>query len=510
MKTLLDKLLPAVAALALASCTCGGSDLPDPEPDPEPQPSLPGDLEFHSAEAVCFGNDEAAAASRFELILSDDDTSLHLILFAEPIPDGATPPLPAKVYLSDNGTAPGTIQPGTPAGSKIDGSYFKMGDEPDIAVKTCRLSVRYEEETCSITGALDFADETKSAYPAYQLTFSYTGRIDVGTPAPPAPDKKSYISAAGAYIGTAEDKSASIFQIQFADRAYGDENLPVNYLFVTLACQPDPDVEHLAIEPGEYTLAETMQPLPGRFYPGAADAGGNWSGSFLANIPDAATQLISPIIGGTLSIAVEGADYRVTGCFGLEDGSAVEVSYLGAIPVENYSDEMPPADEIDLPASDLTEDLVFTPSAAEGYAAFWPGFFGDHPDKNYVYLLLYRDDQYMEFVQLGLIVDNTEYPGRCIPVGTYPVIRRTDEAFAKHDLAAIPAFSVATETNPRIDYGCWYSHDYANAQPLVAGEVEVLESDGLNVKLRFALQDNAETPHTVSGEYSGRLQDITE
>ena len=52
--------------------------------------------------------------------------------------------------------------------------------------------------------------------------------------------------------------------------------------------------------------------------------------------------------------------------------------------------------------------------------------------------------------------------------------------------------------------------NYATNNPLVDGEVEVLSFDAETnaIHLRFELKDNAETPHTVSGEFEGTLSQI--
>ncbi|MDE6527826.1 MAG: hypothetical protein K2L78_02110, partial [Muribaculaceae bacterium] len=70
-----------------------------------------------------------------------------------------------------------------------------------------------------------------------------------------------------------------------------------------------------------------------------------------------------------------------------------------------------------------------------------------------------------------------------------------------------PSFSMLPEGMPQLEYGCLLTDEYIDMSPLVDGEIEVLEdTDSLqNVKLKITLKDNAETPHTVTATFVGRL-----
>lgn len=116
----------------------------------------------------------------------------------------------------------------------------------------------------------------------------------------------------------------------------------------------------------------------------------------------------------------------------------------------------------------------------------------------------------MNCIDLGLIVDKTKSDGETLPVGKYPMMNRYPSEFASLSKASVAAFAIKTDTNPMIRYGCWYVTNYATNNPLVDGEVEVLSFDAETnaIHLRFELKDNAETPHTVSGEFEGTLSQI--
>ena len=110
---------------------------------------------------------------------------------------------------------------------------------------------------------------------------------------------------------------------------------------------------------------------------------------------------------------------------------------------------------------------------------FWPSFFFyEYPDFDYVYIQLYSDNNYMNCIDLGLIVDKTksdggDTAGREVSHDE-PLSERI--CFAEQE-RSVAAFAIKTDTNPMIRYGCWYVTNYATNNPLVDGEVEVLSSD---------------------------------
>ena len=216
-------------------------------------------------------------------------------------------------------------------------------------------------------------------------------------------------------------------------------------------------------------------------------------------------------MGGEFTVEEkENKMFDVNGRLELQDGTELEFSYSGALVVDNLSSEGRPADELELPQSELAEDVTVTLLPTEGYLTFWPSFFYEYPDFDYVYIQLYSDNNYMNCIDLGLIVDKTKSDGETLPVGKYPMMNRYPSEFASLSKASVAAFAIKTDTNPMIRYGCWYVTNYATNNPLVDGEVEVLSFDAETnaIHLRFELKDNAETPHTVSGEFEGTLSQI--
>ena len=318
-----------------------------------------------------------------------------------------------------------------------------------------------------------------------------------------------YKSAVGIFHG--HEGEAAQMEIEFTTNVYGDENPPMSFLYLRLSGPTQTDLENIRLAAGTYTLGDIEAPAPFRFYAGMIDdvdgidvAGG----TLTVDRPDAATSIYTLVTGGYVTVEEAGTGYAVTGLLRLENDRIIEISYNGAVVVENQSSEQPPANELDIPQSSLTADRTFVPT--EGYGVVWNNFFADYPKFDYVYVLLYEGYDYANYLQLGLIVDREKNPDVLLPKGKYPIIQRNAAGFRSAELASIPAFAISTDSAPQVEYGCWLCEDYIDFSPLIAGEVEVLEdaSDFTNVKLKVTLKDNAADAHTVSCDFDGRLSNL--
>lgn len=348
-------------------------------------------------------------------------------------------------------------------------------------------------------------------YASFRLPEGVTDITPGEDPSEPGIQSVKYLGAVGSYFGTTND--VADFQIMFTSRAVGDENLPNDFLYLQFMAGPA-DYHDLKLTEGTYTMAEGDPYDPTRaafrFYGGVIDdeqAGG----SIIVSRPDFTTQSYTAVTGGSFTIAkVAGSTnkYSISGLLKLDNGNVLDFGYEGVVAIANVSDEQDPADEMELPASELTADVQMA-KITEGYVTEWKGFLSDNPRFNYIYMLLYTGNDYSEFLQLGLLVDKDKYPSTKLPAGKYPIIKRTPAGFANAELASLPAFAITTDVDPRIEYGCWFITDYDKYSPLITGEVEVLEdSDLTKCNIKVTLRDNANPSHEVTATYSGRLDPL--
>lgn len=330
------------------------------------------------------------------------------------------------------------------------------------------------------------------------------GVTDIDTPDDPNVENITFLGGTGTYFGTTDN--VANFQIELSTGMVGDESFPRSFLYLQFMGNAA-DYKDLKFEEGTYTIGdgETLEPF--KFHPGVMEVvNGEMGvgGSFLVDMESGEDVNIRLVKGGSFTITPVSFGYTVKGNLTLDDDTQLDFAYEGFIIISNNSDEKDPADEVPNPESTMTGDITIG-KIAEAYAVNWSGFFADEPRFDYIYMLLYTNSNYDEFVQLGLIVDTEKSDGVLLPKGTYPIIKRTPSEFESHDLAAIPAFCVSSETMARVEYGCWYVNNYSDYSPLMTGEVEVLEdcTDLKKVNIRINLKDPE--GHALNCDYNGKL-----
>lgn len=320
---------------------------------------------------------------------------------------------------------------------------------------------------------------------------------------------KKYISASPVYLGT--EKESGLFQIQLSTRGIMEENPPLELLYLQISTPKVTDLKNITVADGTYTLGDPDDVVPFKFYAGIrmSEGGEDFAaGTVVVNRPDNSTTEYILATDGMFTIKSDGPQYTVEGMLKLENGNVLELSYSGPFVVSNQSDEQPPVDEVELPVSNLTADYTFRPIASEAYVTTYNNLFADVPNLDYHYIMLYEDANYENSLDIALVVDSDKYPGKILPKGKYPVFSRTDGSLSSVQTGTCPAFTVIGDVV--VNYGCWLKllgADSMITAPLVAGEVEILEdvTSWNNVRLRATLTDNAETPHTVTCEFSGSL-----
>lgn len=317
----------------------------------------------------------------------------------------------------------------------------------------------------------------------------------------------TFQGAAATYYGT-EDGCGN-FQVVFSTKSIVDENPPMTLMYLQFSTPAVTDITDITLAEGVYTLAEPGTVGQFKFYGGerAIDPDGEKvGGTLIVDRPNNATTDITLVTDGQFSVKKADNGYAIAGMFKLENGSVLDFNYTGAVVIDNKSSEQLPPDEEPLPASSLIGDVDFTVYNGESYGTVWTKFFADEPRFDYVYILLYGDGNYADLLQLALVVDREKYPDTVLPKGTYSMISRAPGALTGVDTASYPAFSIKTDTGI-VDYGCWLVQGYSERNPLVSGQVEVLEDATSldNVKLRVTLRDNSDTPHTVTCSFDGRL-----
>lgn len=335
------------------------------------------------------------------------------------------------------------------------------------------------------------------------VTFNLPSDVIDDTDSQPGIINRTYKSAMGIYFGTTDD--VADYQIQLSSRGIADENIPVDFLYLQLM-GPAADFHDLYLPEGTYTVQQGEARKAFTYYAGVrqnSSQGTMIGGTLILDRPTAESQITNLVEGGTFTVTKDGNAYKIAGILKLENGSVLEFNYSGSCVIDNQSDEKDPAEEVSLPESSLTEDMEFPT-----FDVYWSTFgklWADAQDRVYNYLWFY-DSNYEECLEVGFFVDAALCPdGKFfIPKGKYQVVKKGSTAFNSDQAGALYPFGVMSDTGVA-RYGCWMVTNYADASPLVAGEVELLEDyDGsgmLNIKIN--LQDNAQNPHTVSGSYNG-------
>lgn len=329
----------------------------------------------------------------------------------------------------------------------------------------------------------------------------------------PATIKHTFLSAIGGYEGRSAENGTASYVINFSTNAFSadgsTEHFPTSHLYVALTGDAnDVNLKKLAIPTGTYSLGDSNAPAAGKFYAGEEKDGQPFN-TFLATQSEKGSEVETNLVkDGTMTIAPaqEAGKYKVEIHFVSENGGKIEGTYEGTITVDNDSGELPPSDELPLPESPLDKDLTLNVTEAY-YSNFGDKRYG-YKGRNEIYLQLYVDNaNYSEYLDLYLLVDKTRFSGeKALPAGKYPLYKW--DAFTTPELSAIAGFHVSTTSATDIWLGCNYTYNYSTHVALVSGEVEIVSYDETTkeANLKFTLQDNAATPHTITGLYKGKLQ----
>jgi len=342
-------------------------------------------------------------------------------------------------------------------------------------------------------------------------TFELPDGVTDITPGEGSVLNKTYISASPVYHGT--DQGCGHFQIQLSTKSILEENPPLEFLYLQMSTPVVTDLKNIQIAEGTYTLGDPNAVAPFKFYPGIRQTSGDQEvamGTVVVEKPDNTTIDYTFVSDGSFNVKMNGSQYTVSGMLKLENGNILEFSYEGPMSVINESDEQPPADEEPLPESNLTKDYTFKPLARDAYIQVYHNLFSDLPHLDYNWIMLYEDTDYANALDIALVVDREKYPDILLPKGKYPIFNRFDGSLSSVEFGACPAFTIKTDTMTA-SYGCWLKLGYnTTVAPLIIGEVEVLEdvTSWSNVKIRATFKDNAETPHTVTCEFSGSLFEL--
>lgn len=323
----------------------------------------------------------------------------------------------------------------------------------------------------------------------------------------PTVNKKQYVSAIGKYYGTTDD--VADYQIQFSSRPVMDENIPIDLLYLQFMA-PAADYHNLSLPEGTYTIQNGDTRAPFTFYAGFSKVtpeGEEVGGSMVVDRPLPSETNYNIVTGGTFTIAKADGGYTIIGLLRLEDGNVLDFSYTGPCVVENESDEKDPADFLPLPESALTADFALA-EVAEAYYGNYGQLFQDKPGYTYHYIYLY-DSSYANVIEMGLLVNDNKADGVIIPKGKYQVVKVATPAYKADNNFALAAFKVMGDQTIG-QYGCWLTVDYAEVDPLVDGEVEILDdfTGTGNLNIKVSLKDNAATPHNVTATYNGRAEKL--
>lgn len=330
------------------------------------------------------------------------------------------------------------------------------------------------------------------------VSFTLPAGVTDNTGDQPGVLSRTYQSASGVYMGTTDGVADYI--LQFSSREITDENPPIDFLYLQIM-GPAADYHNLSLPVGTYTVASGNARAAFTYYPGKSATDGA-EGSMVVERPDNQTTDYIMVEGGSFTVAKDGNAYNVSGMLKLQNGKVLEFSYTGAFVIDNESDEKDPADFLPLPESTLTENI--TVPTAEVYYGTHGRLFADMPDVNYNYIWCY-DANYEQCLELGFFVKTTVSEDFFIPKGKYQVVTLGSPAMDAAGAGLLYPFMIKSDTGTPT-YGAWMITDYDTKNPLVSGEVEVLEDfNGTgNLNIVVNLKDNAATPHTVSGTFNGK------
>lgn len=312
---------------------------------------------------------------------------------------------------------------------------------------------------------------------------------------------KQYVGALGEYFGTTDE--VADYQIILSSRPIIDERVPVEFLYLQFM-GPAADYHNLSLPVGTYTFQKGDTRAPFTFYPGVSETtsdGEAVGGSIILERPSQEENIHALVDGGSFTISKADTGYDIAGLLHLNNGNVLEFSYSGACVVENKSNEKDPADILPLPESTMTEDFVLETS--EAYYGSYGELLKDKPGFDYNYIYLY-DSSYANVLEMGFLVDKSKANGKVLPKGKYQVVTLGSAGYNSSNNVALGAFKVMGDQAIGT-YGCWITRDYTSQDPLVSGEIEVLDDfDGTgNLNIKVNLKDNSATPHTVTSSFNG-------
>ena len=380
-------------------------------------------------------------------------------------------------------------------------------DAKSLSTSGTKLSIEgLEPETeYTIAAAAAYGDKYKSQL----ATIHFTTKFET--------DTYTFKSAVGSFLQRDEATNTALYTLDFSTNEFNDETtMPLSHLYVTLTGEnKDIDLRDLKAPTGTFTVGDFENPKAGNFYPGVMnsnnEAANTFVGSLSTSVDEVKVQLIK---GGTITIkALEQSQYEVTVSFIATDGTHIEGTYKGSLVVDNNSTEIPEAQILPLPESDMEGNITVSFDSKKQYGMvtnYGNSRFGI-TNRNELFISLYTDDSYAECVDIYLLVNTDKYSDE-LPVGKYPVIPEINWTnISANHLCAEPAWRVKDAEGRRVDLGTWYTWtpeaDWGHQKkaPFVSGEVEVVKADAefKNVDIKFTLTDAK--GHTITGEYKGAL-----
>lgn len=465
------KKLSLLLCMVLGLWSCGDDD-PIKEPEPTPGP----DTEEHAPVIKIESATATENSVEIKFVVEDAERAVYKVILEDAVLPTAAELFADKEAVEVKGT--GTVQ--------------KSGLDANKKYKV--VAAASYGETMSKVATLSFVTN-------------------------PSTVSMSFLSAVGSFQGRSTENGTAIYIIDFSTDEFSVdgsvEHYPISHLYVALSGDANSvDLNNLSIPVGTYTLGDNAAPAVGKFYAGGIEDDTPYN-TYIATQQEANGEIGVDLISDgqiVISPTENAGKYKVEIHFIYADGTKLEATYEGALAVDNDSDEKESADELERPISELTNDVVVNLLPNGGYCSFYGSMFSSYPNLEYVHFQLCADDPNApsEYIQLGLLVDVDEYGQKTIPVGTYPIMDRKPSEFTHLKLSSIAGFRAATST-VAMEYGCWYYHYETwleQPTPLVTGEVEILEAEGLNVKMKITLKDNAPTPNTITAEFEGTLFEI--
>lgn len=225
--------------------------------------------------------------------------------------------------------------------------------------------------------------------------------------------------------------------------------------------------------------------IPGGSYNTAADASAQLSYGFLT--------------GGTLDIKHEGETYHIGFNLEMEGGYVLSASYEGPIVItDRYPED--PEPEPDPVYTTLTEDVVadFTKGEMTAKAGYFGRYYSSLTSNWIVNILPAEGSLQREGLHIEFCDEFSEYDGN-IPAGTYVA------GYAYEPDTFVPGYM-----HDGALQGTWYvlydeNGNISGYAPAMEGEVDIVKNGDGTYTVSFLCYDDAETPHSFEGEWSGEI-----